>query len=262
MQVHIKAIFDLPTMSRENSKELRQISDGASRHILALKALQRPVDSWDDLLIHIFNSKLDSITLKEWQASLKETQIPTFQQFKDFIMHRSQVLEGSSRTNTVSVKKYDTRSQYQGNTKSQSTHVATFGGKCLYCHNGQHAIYSCKEFLALSVLRRIAEVRKRRLYLNCLRFTGHLATDRSSSNCRVCQAKQYSSASSSGQGRRQMTRGSVLRDPSNPARFPSPYYFQQRLFMCTTATVRGNHVVHYSIAAHRPISSHEILLSL
>ncbi|XP_026828429.1 uncharacterized protein LOC113562648 [Ooceraea biroi] len=87
IQTHIRGIMDLPAMVKENSKELRQISDGACRHILALKALKRPVDYWDDLLVYILSSKLDSVTAKEWQSSLKNGEIPTFKQFTEFVSH-------------------------------------------------------------------------------------------------------------------------------------------------------------------------------
>lgn len=41
-QNHIRAIMELPSMTRENACKLRQIADGASRHIHALQALKRP----------------------------------------------------------------------------------------------------------------------------------------------------------------------------------------------------------------------------
>ncbi|XP_077282820.1 uncharacterized protein LOC143908865 [Temnothorax americanus] len=49
---HVEAIMELPSMSKENARELRQIADGASKHIHALQALRRPTSHWDDLLAH------------------------------------------------------------------------------------------------------------------------------------------------------------------------------------------------------------------
>ncbi|EZA59724.1 hypothetical protein X777_16372, partial [Ooceraea biroi] len=65
VNTHIKAIMDLPSMSKENPDELRQIADGAARHIHALEALKRPTSHWDDLLVYILSSKLDSVTLRK-----------------------------------------------------------------------------------------------------------------------------------------------------------------------------------------------------
>lgn len=52
-QNHIKAIMELPSMLRENAAELRQIADGATKHIHTLQAFKRPTSHWDDLLIFL-----------------------------------------------------------------------------------------------------------------------------------------------------------------------------------------------------------------
>lgn len=63
VHTHVKAIMELPSMNKENVDELRQIADGASNHIHALKALSRPTVHWDDRLVYILASKLDTLTL-------------------------------------------------------------------------------------------------------------------------------------------------------------------------------------------------------
>lgn len=49
---------ELPSMTKENTSELRQIADGAAHHIHALKALKRPTDSWDDPIVYLLSSIL------------------------------------------------------------------------------------------------------------------------------------------------------------------------------------------------------------
>lgn len=44
VHTHVKAIMELPSMSKENAGELHQIADGASKHIHALQALRHPTD--------------------------------------------------------------------------------------------------------------------------------------------------------------------------------------------------------------------------
>ncbi|XP_071580996.1 uncharacterized protein [Temnothorax nylanderi] len=55
VHTHIKAITELPSVNKENACELRQIADGASKHIHALQALGRPIH--DDLLVYVVSSK-------------------------------------------------------------------------------------------------------------------------------------------------------------------------------------------------------------
>lgn len=62
---HTKALFDLPVMNKENLTILRKIVDGTNKHVQALNALGRPVNSWDDILIHLVCDKLDESTRKD-----------------------------------------------------------------------------------------------------------------------------------------------------------------------------------------------------
>lgn len=160
IQAHIKAVLELSAMTKENAIELRRMSDVVSRHVRALTALKRPIDSWDDLLIHILSSKLDPVTSREWHASLKGSELPTLKQFLEYIAHRSQILESVEKGAGDASGRMDTRSQRQANNKRQTVCAAVVRGRCNYCI-GEHAIYACREFIALSVDRRIAEIRRR-----------------------------------------------------------------------------------------------------
>ncbi|EZA62820.1 hypothetical protein X777_01850 [Ooceraea biroi] len=97
VQTHLRAIVELPVMSKENASDLRQIADGAARHVHALKALKRPTDSWDDLLVYILSSKLDPATVREWQSSLTGSDLPTLKQFFDCLTYRYQVIDSTSK---------------------------------------------------------------------------------------------------------------------------------------------------------------------
>jgi len=123
--------MDLPSMTKENAVELRQIADGATRHIHALQALKRPTSQWDDLLIHILSSKLDTLTSREWQLSLTGSEIPTFKQFIDFIVHRCQTLEANDKSNAASSKNINA-SQSQTRSRRQSCVAAVKTG-CSFC---------------------------------------------------------------------------------------------------------------------------------
>ncbi|XP_018401691.1 PREDICTED: uncharacterized protein LOC108778879 [Cyphomyrmex costatus] len=177
--------MELP-MVKENSSELRQIADGASKHMRALQALQRPTSHWDDILIFILSAKLDTTTLREWQSSLDGTELPTLKQFLEFITRRCQILEATGRSLAVSAKGNNSRNSSQA--KRQSACAATIGYKCTFCQ-GDHSIYKCKDFLALSVPRRRSEICERKVCINCLRSTTHVASKCPSGHCKHCKAK-------------------------------------------------------------------------
>ncbi|XP_011860172.1 PREDICTED: uncharacterized protein LOC105557524 [Vollenhovia emeryi] len=148
--------MELPTMRKENVSELRQIADGASKHVHALRALNRPTAHWDDLL-----------------------------QLTDFISHRCQVIEVTSNVNATSTKNTSARA---GGKEKRQARVATLKFKWSYC-KGDHFIYQCKELLNLPVSSRQAEIRKLKICLNCLRSASHAANKYSSGACRICKSK-------------------------------------------------------------------------
>jgi len=104
IQTHVSAIFDLPTMTRENAVELRKLSDSATKHLHALQALKCPTTHWNDLLVHLLTSKLDSLTLREWRTSLAGNELPSLKQLLDFIAHRCQMLEPITRAGSTSTR--------------------------------------------------------------------------------------------------------------------------------------------------------------
>ncbi|XP_024893013.1 uncharacterized protein LOC112468186 [Temnothorax curvispinosus] len=177
--------MDLPSMTRENASEMRQIADGASRHINALKALKRPTSHWDDLLIFLLSSKLDTVSMREWQNSLITTELPTFKQFLDFVTHRSQMLEASGKPNSTTAK---AEAHSSAKTKRQAACAASVKFRCTHCKE-EHSIYFCPKFLALTVHQRIAEVRKAKLCANRLRSTSHNAGKCVSGTCKTCKMK-------------------------------------------------------------------------
>lgn len=77
VHTHIKAMFDIAPIHKENTV-LRNLLDNVLKHFRALKALQRPIDSWDNMMIHLVLTKLDSVTVKEWETSQSDADIPTF----------------------------------------------------------------------------------------------------------------------------------------------------------------------------------------
>lgn len=76
VQKHVKALFELPVIHKENHIALRRMIDSTLKHFRALKALQRPTEHWDDLIVHIVASRLDQKTNRAWEATLKKGDMP------------------------------------------------------------------------------------------------------------------------------------------------------------------------------------------
>lgn len=184
VQTHIKAMFEIVPIHKENCTALRGLLDNVLKHFRALKALQRPVETWDDMMIHLVLTKLDSVTVKKWETSRADTAIPTFKQLTDFLSKRCNALE----TISSKVSMGRTNSSASNNSqkaKNPSAHVTTSDESCIHCKN-KHFIFQCEAFRKLPVEKRFKIIKHAHLCINCLKSRDHQTKNCTSSFCRKC----------------------------------------------------------------------------
>ena len=70
--------------------------DDTASHLNALKSLEEPTDQWDTLIIHLVSSKFDFYTGQKWEKTAAKVEKPTFNNLKEFIRERCQVLNAVS----------------------------------------------------------------------------------------------------------------------------------------------------------------------
>jgi len=49
----VQTIFDVPALNKKNHVALRELLNTILKHLRAFKAIKRPIESWDDLIVHI-----------------------------------------------------------------------------------------------------------------------------------------------------------------------------------------------------------------
>lgn len=187
---HIKAIFDAPSLSKENHNALRELLDIIFKHMRALKAFKRPTDAWDDLIIHIITSKLDSATSKAWEISIEHKDVPDLKSLTDFLSKHCQALEAISGKSShvqsnANIQKYVNKHKtLQGSVSN----VAVSNLSCPRCKKS-HPLYHCETFLKLPIEKRIQFTKGTHICTNCLRSTDHQAKTCKSGSCRKCNKK-------------------------------------------------------------------------
>lgn len=173
-------MFEIAPIHKENCGALRNLIDNMLKHFKALKALQRPVDSWDDIMIHLMLTKLDITTVKEWETSRLDATIPTFKQLVDFLSKRCQALEAISHKSTTA----STQNKAQ-NVRTATSHTAASNVACIHCKEN-HFIFQCESFRGLPVERRFKIIKGAHLCINCLKAKKHQAKDCPAGSCRKC----------------------------------------------------------------------------
>lgn len=68
----------------------------AMKHLHALKAMKRPTEHWDDLIMHLLTSWLDPKINRTWEVASKQEENATFGDLTDFLTQHCKALEASS----------------------------------------------------------------------------------------------------------------------------------------------------------------------
>ena len=189
---HMKALFDLPVLTKVTSVVLRQLIDDVNSHLLSLNSLNENTEAWDTVTIHLLSTKLDSYTKREWEKRLlSKHEKQTFKEMIKFLEDHCKYLhriaaDKSEINNTHNKQKLGSKNS---NTKfsERLTSHATTKRLCSLCQES-HSLYNCEKFRTLTVENRIDEVRKLRFCFNCL-TPGHQNRQCYAGPCSKCRKK-------------------------------------------------------------------------
>ncbi len=150
------------------------------------------VQEWDPILIHILTGKLDPETRKQWELTLKGTDLPELKELVEFLDTRAKALENAGPTGTRDVP-------HQQQTQSSYTRQAafkTFAGitdqekpKCPACKTQYHPLFRCSVFQKKDQNERRDLVMAAHLCYNCLMPNHGVVNCPSTSTCKTCDKK-------------------------------------------------------------------------
>ncbi|GJQ87162.1 hypothetical protein Trydic_g8746 [Trypoxylus dichotomus] len=112
----------------------------------------------------VIERKLDSVTKRDWEAYKYDGKIPTMADMNNFLKERCEMLEKLANGKLDNgIQKFS-----KGRGTSNSLVTNTNSLKCYFCKES-HAIYNCMSLLNLPVEKRIDEVKRSKLCINCLK---------------------------------------------------------------------------------------------
>lgn len=219
---HLKSLFSMPTLTKEIPSQLRKLIDNVLKNLRALKILGEPTEHWDTIIIYLVVSKLDQVTEREWEqhkCSLLSKHNDsnsklTVENLLQFLKGRAEMLETlnvSHSRNALNFnsqsqdkKKYFTNSQVSQHTPKIQCNIASnksadsklkdkksFNKYLCFMCNSQHPLYSCQQFLNLTLIDRLKLVKEKGLCENCMRL-GHSSIECRYGPCRKCEQKHNS----------------------------------------------------------------------
>uniref|UniRef100_A0A6P7FLB0 Uncharacterized protein LOC114331423 n=1 Tax=Diabrotica virgifera virgifera TaxID=50390 RepID=A0A6P7FLB0_DIAVI len=199
LHVHTKALFDIHPVKKDSSKSLSHLVDHVRMHLRSLKSLGQPTESWDTLIIYLVFTKLDPVTIREWESKDFMNDTPKLEAFLTFLkqkskMHKIMEEKPTEENSSPNVKGQTSQPSAESSNRSnshvqRSHHISN--RTCASCDAQNHKIYTCTKFLRLSVPERTDLVKKSNLCINCLN-RGHQVNNCNFGHCKNCTVKHHS----------------------------------------------------------------------
>jgi len=160
-----------------SASELQRLHYHISSNINALTALNQPVDKWDAWLVTITCTRLDNVTVAEWQLKQDTKDLPKYKDLEVFLSNRITAYEaGDIATVSYSNEAVKNNMTYKARTKKvlladtnsdQHTQKPYKAPRCNLCA-GPYRLPSCMQFDAMYMDERHDLVERNRLCFNCL----------------------------------------------------------------------------------------------
>lgn len=198
---YFKQIIEFKYTQSESVNHLNLFLERFDTAVNALKGVGIE-DLSDFILFSIAFSKLDHQTQRLFERSSIKSDIPTYQEFVEFVKQEAKIL---SRTPGGSNKAYSInspRSVMSTNAKSKTAHSfvstnpksrdnVTSQVSCSVCRQ-PHLVFKCPDFLKLDPRDRYKLTKDKGLCINCLSEKHKIATCKSSNTCATCKTRHHS----------------------------------------------------------------------
>ena len=168
---HALAIIGPYKMKADDPKELIKLRDTFVQHAEALKSLGIIIP--EEILVLLFETKLDSATVEAWDKTIRGDKFPTFKELYNFDQDKfNRSNERLAIRKRLGDKLHDVtpnkvlRTSETRTPKSQV--FVTNDNKCFACSKLSHGLYKCQKFIEFDIDQRFQVVKSNFLCYNCL----------------------------------------------------------------------------------------------
>ncbi|GFS84583.1 DUF1758 domain-containing protein [Nephila pilipes] len=181
---HIKSILNLPTLKHESAKDMHYFLQRyyVNKNLRSLKVLDFERHKLRNVLfLNIILEELDRESRKQYELTLKDNEVPDFDEFLNWLERRNQILNSINSNAVVKFNQEKPKSLFVKNNKPTKN--------CRVC-NLIHPIYHCQKFKETKLADRLEIVKRFKLCYYCL--NSHLNFNCASNGvCRVCKKKSH-----------------------------------------------------------------------
>ncbi|XP_028167947.1 uncharacterized protein LOC114358247 [Ostrinia furnacalis] len=181
----LKRLLSQKNVTCESASGLKGLMDITNDCLYALSNIGIDTSTWDVLVIHIITLRLDPESKRQWELSIADnnsTELPTYDQFEQFLKNRYRALEFLSSESKPMPNKTLPVSQIK------AMHVTTL--VCPFCKK-EHKLSTCKGFRDTSVDLRREFVASHNVCFCCLGNNHSAKFCHSKYKCRICKRKHH-----------------------------------------------------------------------
>lgn len=179
INAQLKRLFSLVKLEKPQARLINKMANTISECIQAMAALRVTTSSWDPIIVHLIETKLDHQTAREWEYSLKgSTHMPTIRQMLTFLDIQHRILE-TAETSPNDAEDEKSASISELSASSNTTHT------CALC-DGAHKIFHCETFIGQQTSERIKIINDLKMCEICLKSNHTSANCRSRYRCKKC----------------------------------------------------------------------------
>lgn len=190
INLHLHSLLALPQATAETAHDLRNLRDNTNNALQALKNLERPVESWDDIVVYLVANKLDKASRKAWELKLgNSVEYPNYDELDKFIESRVRALETIEQGPRI-IKGVESNDKTRRSRTVQSHTTTTKSYNCPLCQT-DHALNSCSKFNEKTPAQRFEFVKSQKRCLNCLSAKHKVSTCSSQYSCQRCKRKHH-----------------------------------------------------------------------
>ncbi|XP_034945021.1 uncharacterized protein [Chelonus insularis] len=188
----LDGFFAIKEVKQESGMELERLYTSITQSYRTLKTLKRPVEYWDDILVHIVvRQKLDSRSIRAWEQHIGSSdEPPTWDKLQTFIISRARTLraiENSQGKRTSKTLRPPLKSHFTSHNNKEEWKKES----CQLCSE-KHKLTRCPAYHRKTVQQRNQVVKDFKLCFNCL-GPHQMFKCQSTARCQTCGRKHHTS---------------------------------------------------------------------
>ncbi|XP_034951554.1 uncharacterized protein [Chelonus insularis] len=197
VQSAVASLFAIKAMTKESASELEQLYSSTLQAYRTLETLNRPIHSWDDILVHLTVNRLDANLVRSWENYLGASKRPpTWDQLESFLKTKMVSLQSFEKipkklSGTNNSRQHHFKSHHSTSQESIGNSFSSKQQTCPCCSK-PHPLTKCSQYASKTIKQRQEFIKSKKLCYNCLKY--HFRSNCNSSHrCLKCGRKHHTS---------------------------------------------------------------------